>query len=105
MLPADLIVSASPDQVSGVLHGETILLSSSTNLYYGLDAVGSRVWELIQQPRNLSAICDQLATEFEVDRAVCEGDVRELIDKLAQAGLVRLGLANDSSAYGPAVQS
>src|SRR5205807_1960406 len=31
---ADPIISASPNQVSGVLDGETILLSSTTNLYY-----------------------------------------------------------------------
>lgn len=90
MPPADLIVSASPEQVSGVLNGETILLSSATNLYYGLDAVGSRVWELIQQPRHMSDICSQLAEEFEVDRSTCERDVRELIGKLAEAGLVQL---------------
>ena len=90
MLPADPIVSASPDQVSGILNGETILLSSTTNLYYGLDAVGSRVWELIQEPRHISTICSLLALEFEVDRALCEKDIRELIAKLAEAGLVQL---------------
>ncbi len=99
------IVSASPDQVSGVLNGETILLSSTTNLYYGLDAVGSRVWELIQQPLHISAICDQVAAEFEVDRSVCEHDVRDLIEKLAEAGLVRLGRLNDPAANPPALQS
>ncbi len=90
MLTADPIVSASTDQVSGVLNGETILLSSSTNLYYGLDPVGSRIWELIQQPKRLSAICEQMALDFDVDRAACEPDVRELIHKLVHEGLVNV---------------
>ena len=87
---ADPFVSASLNQVSGVLDGETILLSSTTNLYYGLDPVGSRIWELIQEPRRISAICSQLALDFDVDPAACERDIRELIGKLADADLVQL---------------
>jgi len=87
---ADPIISASPNQVSGVLNGETVLLSSTTNLYYGLDPVGSRMWELIQQPQRLSALCRQLASDFDVEPSVCERDIRELIGKMAEADLVKL---------------
>jgi hypothetical protein len=87
---SDPIISASPNQVSGVLNGETILLSSTTNMYYGLDPVGSRMWELIQKPKRVSDICRQLALDFEVDPVVCERDIRELIRKMADADLVIL---------------
>jgi hypothetical protein len=90
MLTADPIVSASPNQVSGVLEGETILLSSTTNIYYGLDAVGSRVWELIQEPKRLSAISAQLVADFDVDPLVCESDLRELIARLLDADLINV---------------
>ena len=86
----DPIISASPNQVSGVLNGETILLSSTTNLYYGLDPVGSRMWELIQQPRRLSALCSQLVSDFDVEPSVCERDVRELLGKMVEADLIKL---------------
>jgi len=87
---ADPFVSASPNQVSGVLNGETVLLSSTTNLYYGLDPVGSRIWELIQEPKRISTISTQLASEFDVDPILCERDTRELILKLVEADLVKL---------------
>jgi hypothetical protein len=90
MQSADLTVSASPNQVSGVMHGETILLSSTTNQYYGLHEVGSRIWELIQQPRRVSSICSELCMDFDVDPVVCETDVRKLIQKLLDAGLVQV---------------
>lgn len=86
----DIIVSASPNQVSGVLHEETILLSSTTNQYYGLDAVGSRIWSLIQEPRRVSDICTLLVSEFEVEPQACERDVQRLIRDLAEAGLVTI---------------
>ena len=81
----DPIVSASPHQVSGVLHGETILLSSTTNQYYGLDMIGSRIWELIQEPKRVSDLCSRLAAEFDVDPEVCQRDVQELIRQMAAA--------------------
>jgi hypothetical protein len=85
---SDPIISASPNHVSGDLNGETILLSSTTNMYYGLDPVGSRVWALIQEPKRISAICQQLASEFDVDPAVCERDIQELVRKMADADLI-----------------
>jgi hypothetical protein len=87
---ADPLVSVSQNQVSAVLDGETILLSAATNLYYGLDPVGSRIWQLIQEPRRISYICSQLALDFEVDPALCEHDTRELLQRLADADLVKL---------------
>lgn len=84
----DPIIFASPDHVFGDLHGETILLSSTTNLYYGLDPVGSRIWSLIQQPTRMSAICASLVEEFEVNPNDCERDTMEFIQKMADANLV-----------------
>src|SRR5688572_21179966 len=43
-------VAASEEQVSSDLAGETILLSMQTAVYYGLDEVGSRIWELVRAP-------------------------------------------------------
>ena len=90
MVTVDPIISASPNQVSGVLNGETVLLSSTTDIYYGLGEVGSRIWELIQQRKRISEICTQIACEFEVEAEVCQRDARELIQKLVEADLVKL---------------
>jgi hypothetical protein len=84
----DPIIVASPDHVFGDLNGETILLSSTTNLYYGLDPVGSRIWSMIQQPQRMSAICASLVEEFEVNPNDCERDTRQFIQKMADANLV-----------------
>ena len=73
-----------------MLNGETVLLSSTTDMYYGLGEVGSRIWELIQQRKRISEICTQIASEFEVEPEVCQRDARELIQKLVEADLVTL---------------
>ena len=54
------IVTASRDQVSSDLAGETVLLSMKTAHYYGLQEVGARIWSLLTQPVSVSTICDEV---------------------------------------------
>jgi hypothetical protein len=45
------IVVATKDQVSSDLGGEVAILDLKAGVYYGLDTVGARIWNLIQEPR------------------------------------------------------
>jgi hypothetical protein len=84
------VVVATKDQVSSDLAGESILLSLKTAKYYGLDQVGARIWELVQQPTPVTTVCDTILNEFDVDRERCERDVLELLRQLAAEGLIEV---------------
>jgi hypothetical protein len=82
------VVAQSPELVSTRLEDQTALMSVTNGAYYGLDPVGSRVWELLGQSRTVSAVVDQLLTEFEVARPTCEQHVLGFLQKLADADLL-----------------
>ena len=82
------VVTQSPELVSTNIEGQTALLSIINGAYYGMDRVGSRVWELIEQPRAVAAVVDQLLLEFAVERATCEQHVLTFLQKLADADLL-----------------
>ena len=84
------IVGISSDQVSCDLAGETAILNVKSGIYYGLDEVGVRVWELIQEPRAVSSVRDALLQEYDVEAALCESDLLVLLKQLNEAGLVEL---------------
>ena len=42
---------ATKDQVSCDLAGEAAILNIKSGVYYGLDPVGARIWNLMQEPR------------------------------------------------------
>jgi Coenzyme PQQ synthesis protein D (PqqD) len=89
-------VSAVPDQVSGNLGEEAVILHVTKGVYYGLNEVGATVWNLIQQrPRSVREVCDAVAEEFAVDPDRCEQDVTTLLEKLLDEGLIEV--ANGSS--------
>ena len=70
---------------------ETILLDFDAGVYYGLDSVGARIWELLADARSLEAIIDTLLEEFEVTRDVLEKDVAALLSDLELKQLIRRG--------------
>ncbi|GIJ46755.1 hypothetical protein Val02_36410 [Virgisporangium aliadipatigenens] len=70
---------------------ELVMLSPEHGEYFGLNAVGTRIWELIAEPRALSELCARLADEFEVDDETCRAEVLEFLRQLAEVDLVRVG--------------
>jgi hypothetical protein len=84
------IVAATKDQVSSDLGGETILLSMQSAMYYGLDSVGARIWELLREPVRVSEIRDVIAREYDVEIDRCESDVLAFLKELAAKGLIEV---------------
>jgi hypothetical protein len=79
---------AASDQVSSELAGESVILNLKTGLYYGLNEVGARIWDLLQTPTTFGNICDAIEQEYAVDTHRCEQDVRVLLEELITAQLV-----------------
>lgn len=88
LLPSTVVVRSN-EQVSSDLDGKVVLLSIVNGEYYHMNEVGSRVWELLAEPRPVSGVIDVLLAEFEVDRAACERDVLPFLGRLQRAGLLQ----------------
>jgi len=69
---------------------ESVLLDLDRGVYYELNPVGTRVWQLLQEPRRTTEVQTILASEYEVDAQRCATDVAELIGDLRRCGMVRV---------------
>ena len=85
------VVSAAKDQVSSDMGGEAVILGLNRGVYYGLDPVGTFVWNLIQKPRTIASIRDAILDEYDVDPEQCERDLFALLEQLTAEGLVVIG--------------
>jgi hypothetical protein len=90
MITTDSIVVASPDQVSSDLAGEIVMLNLASGTYYGLDEVGARIWNLVQQPTPVGAVRDAILDEYDVEPERCERDLLALLADLDKAGLIEV---------------
>ena len=90
MVNLSTTVQASDDVVVSQLDDEIVMMSIEKGAYYGLDEIGSRVWELLAAPRTVSEICDTLVQEYDVAREQCEQDMQEWFTELAGEDLIRI---------------
>lgn len=67
-----------------------MILNFDEGVYYGLEKVGARVWEMVRSPVPLAEIRDTIVAEFDVDPDRCEADLQNLLTELAEAGLIEV---------------
>lgn len=84
-------VRITPDVLHQELGGETVLLNLSNENYFGLDEVGTRVWQLLGETHSANAVVTRLIKEYDVSAEQLRTDVARLITELVTAGLVSLG--------------
>lgn len=83
-------VVATKNQVSCDLAGEAAILDLQSGIYYGLDAVGARIWELIQEPKTVTEIRDALLEEFDVEPERCHNDLVALLEQMSENKLIEI---------------
>lgn len=83
-------VVASSNQVSSDLGGETIILNVKTGQYFGVDAVGTQIWNLLKEPQSLMELKDAILNTYDVEPDRCERDLRNLLRELANEGLIEV---------------
>ena len=84
------IVVAAEGQVSCDLAEEVAILDVKSGIYYGLNSIGARIWNLIQAPRTVSEVCETLLVEYEVEPERCEHELLALLQELAAKGLIEV---------------
>jgi len=68
---------------------ETVILDLESGTYFGLDPVGARMWQLIEEAKSLAELCDVMLEEYDVTREVLEQDAIGLASELAEKQLIR----------------
>jgi hypothetical protein len=86
----DTLISRSTSVLTAGVSRETVMMSVETGRYYGLDDIGSKIWQGLEAPRRFGQLVDQLVADYDADRATIADDVRKLIVEMAAHDLVKL---------------
>ena len=95
-------VKPSEDVVWRNLQGESVLLDLKSGVYFGLDAVGTRIWALLQDRDDLQAVLEELLAEYDVSEEACARDLLDLVSVMAEKGLVQVDLVSGTGLGGRA---
>ena len=83
-------VSVKDDVLFRELDGESVLLNLDNETYYGLDEVGTRIWELLSSSPSVQQAFDTMLGEYDVQPEQLREDLQKLIQDLTEQGLIQV---------------
>ena len=86
--PLPVCVDTSEEVLYQFLGEESVLLDIQSGIYFGLDKVGSQMWELLTEHRDTETVVDLLLERYEVEEERLRADLATLVQELADAKLV-----------------
>jgi hypothetical protein len=89
-LNIDRSITVNRDVVFKEIDGEAVLLDLARGTYFGLDIVGTRVWQTIVEHGCARPAIAPLLEEFDVSAETLESDIVTLLGELRTNDLIRL---------------
>jgi hypothetical protein len=86
----DTTIARSEEILTSDLDDELVMMSIEQGTYSGLDAIGTEIWRLLESPRKVSEICDEMMARYDVERDVCEKDVLAFLNDLASDNTIQV---------------
>lgn len=86
----DSILKRRQEQIFSEIDGEVVMLSLENSEYYGMDKVGSRIWQLLENPVSLREIIEALLEEYDVTEGQCADDTIKFVEQLADKNLIEI---------------
>jgi hypothetical protein len=83
-------VALRPDVAFRTIDAEGVVLDLSTGTYFGLNASGTRMWQLLAEHGSLEKVVAALRREFDATAATLERDLVAFVEHLASRDLVRI---------------
>lgn len=70
------------------MNGEKAMMCMEQGKYYGVDTVGSQIWEMLDRPMAVQELTEELTKQYEVAEALCRRDIILFLRKMHKKGLV-----------------
>ena len=77
-----------PDVLFREIDKECVLLDLGSGTYFGLNEVGTRIWNLLLDGRSEDDIVQTIAEEYDSDAGTIRADVRRLLSELESRKLI-----------------
>ena len=72
----------SSDAFANRVGDETVMLQIKRSSYYGLDPIGTRIWQGLLDGRLAGDVCKEIADEHDVPLARVQDDTRKFLEEL-----------------------
>lgn len=83
-----LIYERAKDLMEAELGDELVALDPAGGECFGFNDVAARIWRLLEHPSTLADLTRPLISEYDIEPAQCEAELRDLLGVLVERGLI-----------------
>ena len=83
-------IKIAEDVVFQELDGEAVLLNMRTGIYFGLNPMGTRIWQLLSEHGEVKTVTTMLLDEYNVSEDQLRNHLSDFIEQLQSKGLVEV---------------
>lgn len=76
--------------ISKYLDEEMVILDLTTESYFGLDEIGTAMWQALTGGGSIEQAYDLLLAQYDVEPEILRNDLHTLLQQLIEQGLVEL---------------
>jgi hypothetical protein len=69
---------------------ELVMMDLNEGNYYGLGSVAARIWDLIEQPKRIRDVCEELIAEYQISVEECHEEVLVFVGDLLTRNIVQV---------------
>lgn len=80
----------SSEPLQAGLDDEVVMMSVEKGSYYSLDAVGAKIWSLLEKPVQVSDLIERLMEIYDADPEICEKETIQFLDSMLKEDLVEI---------------
>lgn len=90
LLGLESMIQRSSKLLSTSFPGETVMMDMEQGKYFGLDLVGTEIWNRMESPIRIRELISQLMSIYQVDESVISADVLEFVGVMVDKNLVNI---------------
>ncbi|MCF8331783.1 MAG: lasso peptide biosynthesis PqqD family chaperone [Bacteroidales bacterium] len=90
MLSEKNVIQKSDNSIESTIDGDIVLMNLDNNEYYSMDDIGSAIWQMLNEPKSIERIINELLKQYKVDREVCAKDTMKFLEQLYDKGIIKI---------------
>lgn len=81
----------NPELLAVDMDGETVMMDMESGNYFGINAVGSHIWEVLETENKVTTIIETVSSHFEVkDGDTVQEDIMAFLGDMVEQQLVEV---------------
>ena len=69
---------------------EVVMMDMDSGFYFGINSVGSVIWQYLSEPISLDDLVEKLMEDFIIDKKTCESDTVEFLHDLLGKHIIKI---------------